>query len=199
MTTDSKKEAEAPPAGFTTMGVLWPQTLELQELEDLIEEHAEALKANGGKLEEIPAIAQLLAFAEDKFLEQLKKWALKSQVLRADAEAAKIERVRIESREKRWAKARESLNGYILRMMVGHNLPKLKTPEVTISVSRNSRPSVRATSEGVLEDLFNAGATFVKRTVTYSLDADAVLQAHEAGEALPDGIVVELGQHVRIS
>lgn len=165
------------------MSELWPQTAPLRTLEDLIEEHAEALEQHGGDLEAIPEIAALLAFDESEFAHQLERWSLKVLVLKADAEAAKIERVRIQARENRWTTAMESLKGYILRQMQGRRVPKFKTPSVSTSVANNSRPSVRAKDDATLETLFASGSLLVREAITYTIDSDAVIALWKQDEA----------------
>lgn len=181
-----------------TMHELWPQTEALASLEDLIEEHAEELARNGGDLEAIPAIAAFLAFEEDKFLAELERWALKVQALLADAQAVKIERERLEAKERRWTKAAESLKAYMVRQMVARSVKKHKTPLVTISAVRNSQPSVRAASESTLEELFAVGSPLVRQVIELKLDSKAAIAAAEAGE-LPEGVTVQVGTHVRIA
>lgn len=181
-----------------TMHELWPQTAPLRTLEELIEEHAEELARNGGDLEAIPEIAAVLAFDETAFLQELERWALKVQALKADAEAVKIERVRLQEKENRWTKAAESLKAYMVRQMEARQLKKHKTPLVTISAVRNSRPSVRAKSESTIEELFALGSPLVRQVIELKLDSDAAIAAAEAGE-LPEGVSVVVGTHVRIS
>lgn len=180
---DAKPASGGQSAPFT-MADLWPQTKPLASLEDLIEEHAEALAENGGNLEAIPEIAALLAFDEPTFLADLERWALKVQALKADAEAVKVERVRLELREKRWAKAAESLKGYMQRQMEGRRIGKHKTPAVTVTLAKNSQSTVRATSESALEELYASGSPLVEQVVSYKLKRDDVLLAHAEDEKL---------------
>lgn len=188
--------AETKAAPFT-MADLWPQTKPLASLEDLIEEHAEALAENGGNLEAIPEIAALLAFDEPTFLADLERWALKVQALKADAEAVKVERVRLELREKRWAKAAESLKGYMQRQMEGRRIGKHKTPAVTVTLAKNSQPTVRATSESTLEELYASGSPLVEQVVSYKLKRDDVLLAAAADEKMIAQLVERFPERLR--
>lgn len=188
----------AQPAPFSTMGDLWPQTAELATLEDLIDKHHEELERNGGDLEAIEEIRAFLAFPEEQFLERLVTWALKVQVLEADAAVAKAERVRLQAKESTWEKAAKNLKGYILGQMKVRNVPKHKTPIVSVSVAKNSRASVRAKDAHTLEELYAIGSPFVKMKVEYVIDSDAVIEAAKNGTELPEGILVETGSHVRI-
>jgi hypothetical protein len=182
-----------------TMAELWPQTAKLTTLDDLIEAHAEELEKNGGDLEAIPEIAAILAFDEPTFLQELERWALKIQALKADAEAVKAERVRLELKEKRWMKSAEHLKSYMHRQMEGRKIGRHKTPLVSITIARNSAPSVRAASEDTLEELHATGSPFVKQEVSYKLERDLILAAQKDGQDLPVGILVSTGTHVRIS
>jgi hypothetical protein len=185
---------------MTTYTEIWPQTEPLRTLDELIEHYAEELDRNGGDLEAIPEIAALLAFDEDAFHEQLERLGLKVLELKADAEAVKIERVRLEVKERRWTKAADAIKGYMKRMLSTRKDPKYKTPRVTISLVNNGgNPSVRAASEEKLEELYQTGSPFVESIVTYRLKVDEILAAHKAGDALPEGIIVERGKHVRIA
>lgn len=198
MTGIKEAQQDAPEADFS-MSDLWPQTAPLKTLDELIEEHAEELEKNGGDLEAIPAIAALLAFDEAQFQTALERWALKVTALKADSEAVKQERVRIQVRETRWAKAADALKGYIQRQMEARQVPKFKSALVSITVARNSAPTVRALSESTLEELFALGSPFVSQQVTYKIDRDLVLGALKNGEAIPEGLIVETGRHLRIS
>lgn len=183
-----------------SMAEIWPQTAPLATLEELIEQYAEDLERNGGDLEAIPEIAALLAFDEAKFHEHLERLGLKVLVLQADATAVKMERVRLQEKETRWTNAAKSIKGYMLRMLTPRNEKKYKSPVVSISLVNNGgNPSVRAANEGTLEELYALGSPFVEQVITYRLHVEAILQAHKNAEALPDGILVERGQHVRIA
>jgi len=180
--------------------MMWPQTAELRTIDELIEEHAEELERNGGDLEAIPAIAELLAYKDEEVQQHIEKLGLKVLGLTADAEAVKIERVRLQQREQRWTNAAKSIKGYLKRLLVGHEIKKVKTPSATISLANNGgRPSVRISDEPKLEELYQTGSPFVQQIVTYRLDTERVLEAVTNGEELPPEILVERGQHVRIS
>jgi hypothetical protein len=179
---------------------IWPQTEPLKTIDELIEQYAEELERNGGDLEAIPEIATLLAFDEEKFHAHLERLGLKVLALKADAEAVKIERIRLELKERRWSKAADAIKGYMKRMLVPREVKKYQSAVVTISLARNGgNPSVRAAGEEKLEELYQTGSRFVEAIVTYRLRTDEILVAHKAGEALPDGILVERGTHVRIT
>ena len=180
--------------------LMWPQTAHLRTIDDLIEEYAEELDRNGGDLEAIPAIAAFLAYKDEEVQQHIERLGLKVLSLNADEEAVKIERQRLQARETRWRKAAVSLKGYIKRLLNVHEVKKVKTPSVSISLVQNGgRPSVRITDEAQLEVLYQTGSPFVQQIVTYRLDTEAVLAAQERGETLPPEILVERGQHVRIS
>lgn len=198
MQTD--KQTSTPDQAHSLGELMWPQTIHLRQIDDLIEEYAEELERNGGDLEAIPAIAAALAFKEEELHAHIERLGLKVLSLTADAEAVKIERQRLQSRENRWTKAAKSLKGYIQRMLSGHEVKKVKTPSVSVSLVNNGgRPSVRIVDEAKLEELYQVGSPFVQQIVTYRLDTEAVLAAVERGETVPPEILVERGQHVRIS
>lgn len=196
----TEKQMSTPEQAHSLGELMWPQTAGLRTIDDLIEEYAEELERNGGDLEAIPEIAALLAFKEEELHAHLERLGLKVLSLTADAEAVKIERQRLQMRENRWTKAAQSIKGYMKRMLAGHQVQKVKTPAVSISLVKNGgRPSVRIVDEAKLEELYQVGSPFVQQIVTYRLDTEAVLAAQERGDTIPPEILVERGQHVRIS
>lgn len=183
-----------------------PRTLRLHEtlealdiLDELIQEHAERIAQGGGDIESIPEIAELLAFAEEKFEEAAERWGLKIRTLLAEAEAAKIEADRINLIVKSKVNAATNLKAYLKRQLEARNITKVQTPLVRLRIQANGGvPSVTAISETTIDTLYAQGSEFVKQTITLSLDAPKIIAASENGEVLPDGILVSRGTHLRV-
>ena len=183
-----------------------PRTLKLYDaiealeiLDELIEEHAALIEAHGGDIESVPAIAELLAFAEDQFQGAAQRWGLKIRSLLAEAEGAKVEQERIEAIVLRKTNAAARLKEYLKRHMEARDIRKIETPLVTMRIQANSQPSVRAVSETTIEELYVQGSEFIRRKEIFDLDREKILTAQAEGVALPDGIVVQKGTHLRVS
>lgn len=171
----------------------------LEILDDLIEEHAAIIEANGGDIEAVPAIAELLAFAEGQFETVVERWGLKVRSLTVEAEAAKSEADRLTAIVNRKVNAAKRLKEFLKRQLEVRQITKVTTPLVTVRIQKNGQPSVRAASEGLIEELYASGSEFIKRKETFDLDRDRILAASDNGEELPAGILIEKGSHIRIA
>lgn len=171
----------------------------LDILDDLIEEYAPQIEAAGGDIEAVPAIAELLAFAEDQFEAVVERWGLKIRALTAEAEAAKIEATRLAVIVRTKENAAKRLKDYLKRQMEARGRQKIASPLVTVRVQANGRPSVRAASEAIIEELYALGSPFVRRRETFALDSEAVLAAQERGDDIPSGVLIEKGSHLRVA
>ena len=182
-----------------------PRTLRLYDavealeiLDDLIEEYADLIAAKGGDIEAVPAIAELLAFAEESFQGVVQRYGLKIRSVLANAEAMKIEVDRLHGQMQRKKNLADRLKEFLRRNMEVREIRKVETSLVTVRVQANGQASVKCESEGRIEELYAAGSPFIKRKETFELDRDAILAAHAAGEVLPEGIVVHKGSHLRV-
>lgn len=178
---------------------LYDTTNALAILDEMIEEYHEQLELNGGDIEAIPEIAQLLAYAEGEWEAAVERWGLAIAALRVEHEAVKLERVRLEQIERRKGNAVERLKQYLKRTFEARGVTKLNFARVTVRVQVNSAAEVRAETETVIEDLYAQGSSLVEQQVSYKLDRDAILRLHKAGEDLPAGLIVRKGTHLRVS
>lgn len=194
-TKDERKEIDRRPRTLK----LYDAIEALEILDELIEEHAALIEAHGGDIESVPAIAELLAFAEDQFQGAAQRWGLKIRSLLAEAEGAKVEQERIEAIVLRKTNAAARLKEYLKRHMEARDIRKIETPLVTMRIQANSQPSVRAVSETTIEELYVQGSEFIRRKEIFDLDREKILTAQAEGVALPDGIVVQKGTHLRVS
>lgn len=170
----------------------------LSILDDLIEEHAALIAAHGGDIEAVPAIAELLAFAEEGFEAAVERWGLKIRSLVAEAEGVKIEADRLAGLQRQKETAAASLKDYLRRQLEARGKTKVATKLVTVRIQANSQPSITATSETVIEELYAGGSPFAAQKVEYVLDRAKILEASKNGEDLPEGIVVRRGTHLRV-
>lgn len=199
MAASARPEPAAhPPQQPRTMR-LYDTIQALDILDELIAEHGEFIEAHGGDIEAVPAIAELLAFAEEQFEEAVGRWGLKIRTLLAEAEPAKMEASRLGAIAKQKDNAATRLKDFLKRQLEGRHIPKVKTDLVTVRVQKNSQPTVRVVSAGALEELYAQGSPFVQEKKEYVINRDAVLGALERGETVPATILVETGTHLRVS
>ncbi len=178
---------------------LYDATEALSILDDLIAEHAALIEAKGGDIEAIPEIAELLTFAEDAFEGAVERWALKIRSLIAEAEGVNVERIRLEALEKQKMNAATRLKEYLRRQMEARQCTKIATALVTVRIQKNGgKPAVSCKSEAKIEELYASGSPFAAQRVQYVLATDAIIAAFEAGEELPEDIVVQRGTHLRV-
>lgn len=178
---------------------LYSATEALSILDDLIAEHAALIEAHGGDIEAIPAIAELLTFAEDKFDEAVERWALKIRSLIAEAEGVKVEADRLAQLQRQKENAAKRLKEYLRRHMEARGKSKIATPLVTARIQKNGgNPSVKAISESLIEELFASGSKFAAQKIEYVLATDTIIAAVKNGEEIPEGITVERGTHLRV-
>jgi hypothetical protein len=74
-------------------------------------------------------------------------------------------------------------------------LTKVKTPLFTASVQNNSVPSVTVDEKLTAADL---PPEFRRVVVTTTIDNSKIVEAFKAGESLPAGVEVKVGNHLRI-
>jgi dTDP-4-amino-4,6-dideoxygalactose transaminase len=182
-----------------------PRTLRLYDaiealdiLDELIEEHSAIIEAHGGDIECIPAIAELLAFAEGDFERTVERYGLKIRTLLAEAEGAKVELDRLQGVVNRKVNAAKRLKEFLKRNLESRDVRKVVTSLVTVRIQANGQPSVSAASEGLIEELYASGSEFIRRKETFDLDRDKILDAQAIGVELPDGILIVKGSHLRV-
>lgn len=83
------------------------------------------------------------------------------------------------------------LKSYLKDSLERMGVKKIETPLFKVRVQNNSQPSIEYTG-----DVSQLPPTF-RRTIIEP-DKKAVLTAWKAGEELPPGFVVEVGQHLRV-
>lgn len=164
--------------------------LKLYEISDAMQAIAEALIENGGDTI-TPELAGQLDAIEGEFEQKVERCVLYIRNLEATAEAAKQEAQRLTVLATSRTNAADSLKRYVKGEMERTEHLKVETPLIVARVQKNSAPSVAYT--GSLDTL---PTEYVR--ITRSLDSRAVIAALKAGAALPEGVAVETGTHLRI-
>ncbi len=168
---------------------------ELERVLDWMGEHEEEIVAAGG---ELPAeIAELLERVEGNFTEKVRRIALVILNLTASARAAHAEAERIAAMARGYERRTEWLKRYLMFQLQRAGTTRVETPTVKVRIQKNTRPSIRCIAPEIPEPY---------RRVRVELDAVAAYEALKRTGCLPDepgrvevdGLLVELGQHVRV-
>jgi hypothetical protein len=149
------------------------------------------LMESGGEL--TPEIEERLDAAEGAFDEKAERVALKIREMEATARAVKEEADRLAARVRSMENGARSLKEYLRMQMERADRPEIKRPLVTIRVHR-SPPSARCLVP--LQELDDHFVRLIPER--FEFDAKAALAAHKAGEALPAGVEIVQGHHVRL-
>lgn len=168
---------------------------ELQAALEWIGEHEEEILTAGGELPR--ELAELLEQLDGDLTENVRRVALVILNLTASAKAAAGEAERIAAMARGYDRQAESLKRYLLFQMQRAGATRVETPTVKVRIQKNTRPSIRCASTEIPEPF---------RRVRVEFDGQAAYNALKAAQALPqepgrtemNGLVVELGQHIRI-
>lgn len=146
---------------------------------------------SGGEL--TPELLELLDSAEGAFDEKCERVALKVRELEATAKAVQEEADRLAARAKSLANGAKGLKGYLLRQMEDADRPEVRRPLITLRVQA-SPAAARCTVP--VEQLPDALVRIVPESRVF--DGRAALDAHKAGLALPAGVEITRGHHLRL-
>ena len=168
---------------------------ELEQVLEWIVEHEEQIVAAGGELP--PELAELLEQVEGDLTEKVRRVALVILNLTASAKAAHAEAERIAAIARSYERQTESLKRYLMFQLERAGTTRVETPTVKVRIQKNTRPSIRLASAHIPEQF---------RRVRVEFDAAAAYHALKAANCLPkepgrieiDGLVIELGRHVRV-
>lgn len=182
---------------MTATITLYERTEALNIVAAFIEEHADVIAENGGTLPD--ELAALLDDAEGEFDSKVEHVALFIRSLGHTADAIKAEEDRLSARRKAIANAAASLTNYLHAHLAGAGKTQVKGVLATVAIQQ-SPPSVTSSlDECGLRNLAQHAPSFVKIIPEQvALDKDAVKRAYAAGDALPEGIAVTRGTHLRI-
>lgn len=162
---------------------LWEISAELDAIAD------ELIEAGGVISEELEAKLDAMTEAFETKAENI---ALVYHDLLEYANAAKAEADRLSKLQKSHKNAADGLKTYLHEYFVRQQVDKLKTARVNIRRQKNSRPSIEWTGPAD-----KAPAAYQK--VEFSVDTQLAYEQWRAGEELPPGFTVALGEHIRIS
>lgn len=152
-----------------------------------------------------PELQQLLDDLAGDAKEKIERVALYVREQLATAAAVDEEAKRLAARSASLKRAADGLKGYLKLQMERLDMPKVQGLLCTVAL-QNNPPAVKSTiTDEELKRHFFGGYTgsalqqfVVEVPASYKLNSRAVLDAHKAGQALPDGLTIEQGQHLRI-
>jgi hypothetical protein len=168
---------------------------ELDEALAWIAEHEEEIVAAGGELP--PELAELLERVEGNLKEKVRRVALVVLNLTASARAAAAEAERLAAMARSYDRQAESLKRYVMFQMQRAGATRVETPTVKVRIQKNTRPSIRCASAEIPEEFQRMRVEFDGQAAYKALKAANRLP-QEPGRVQVDGLVVELGQHIRI-
>lgn len=109
------------------------------------------------------------------------------------AEAAAAEAARLRQVHQTNDRAAQSLKQYLVHALQGSGRTKAGGPIGGARIQANP-PAARCRFDGL-----NIPAPYRRESVSFSFDARAALADHKAGVALPEGVEVVHGQHLRLT
>lgn len=154
------------------------------------------LESEDGEL--TPEMEQLLDHATGNFDEKVERVALVIRELVASAKGINDEAERLAARARSAERAASRLKAYLLAQLLRADVKKVERPLATVRVQANP-PSVRSSlaPEAVLALRQTPLVRVIPERV--ELDSKSIITAWKAGEALPEGVTVEQGCHLRIA
>lgn len=142
---------------------------------------------------------QLWAELEGAIDEKIERWALWTKRQDALADAIKVESDRLAARRTAIKNAIERSRAELQRQMEAAGKDKVKGVLCTVSLQANPAKVVGELDETALADIYADDTRLVRFVpATFALDRKAVLDAHKAGEQIPDGLTVEQTTSIRI-
>ena len=175
---------------------LYDRTAALDVIREWIFEHDEEIRAAEGALPD--ELAELLKQAEGEFEEKAENVALFIRELSGLAKFAKEEADRLAARREHYERSAKGLKDYLHRNLTAAGITKIEGKLCNIGIQKNP-PAVKCSLDSwKLAELHEAEPDIVHERVEYFIDTDFVKATWKAGGALPAGISVEQGTHLRI-
>jgi hypothetical protein len=165
-------------------------TLALYQVVDALLAIGETLEENGGEL--TPDLAEQLDRLEGARDLKVERIVLFMRNLDATAAAADAEAQRLAAIAHRKRAVAARLKEYLKTQLEVAGIAKIETPLCTVRIQKNSRPTIKCT---VPLDTLPEGFIRVRR----EFNSEAAYELYKAQAPLPEGILVELGSHLRIS
>ncbi len=173
----------------------------VDELEQVLEwmgEHEDEIVAAGGELPpHLLELLELLEQVEGNFTEKVRRIALVILNLTASAKAAHAEAERIAAMARGYERRTEWLKRYLMFQLQRAGTARVETPTVKVRIQKNTRPSIRCIAPEIPEPFRRVRVEF-DAAAAYAALKRANCLPEEPGRAEIDGLLVELGQHVRV-
>lgn len=185
---------------MTTALKLYEHVDAYQVVLDWMEEHEDDITAAGGVLP--PELEALLDEIQGDLQDKVERTALVAQNLLANAKAAKGEADRLAALAKGYERQAETLKGYLKYQLERAGVKKIETPTAKVAIQKNGRPSLRLADPNYIPEQFKVQPPppppVFDSQGAYEYLKGAKLLPAEPGVIELDGIVVELGSHLRI-
>lgn len=165
-------------------------TLALYQIVDELQQIGEVLEENGGEL--TPEITVQLDALEGALTGKVERIVLYMRNLDATAAAADSESMRLAEIGKRKRGVAARLKEYLKAQLELAGIPKVETPLCVVRLQRNSRPSI---SCAVPIEQLPEGFIRIKK----EFDKDVAYELWKSGAPLPEGVLVEVGSHLRVN
>lgn len=178
---------------------LYDATDALLDVRVWLEEHSDEIIAASGELP--PELAELLDLAEGQLEAKVERVALYVRELIATADAIDSEAKRLAARAKAARNTADGLKGYLKAQLERVGMTSVKGVLATVRIQKSRAPMTRWLGPALLDDVWGVPQyqRFMHRITTYRLNVDAVVQAKQAGEVLPEGIACEYHTHLRLA
>ena len=144
----------------------------------------------GGEI--TPELQGELDAITDAFEGKVERVALYTRNLIGLAEAAEAEAKRLTELAGVRKRSADGLKGYLMEQLQRVNQTKVVTPLAVVRIQKNSRPSIQWFGPPQL-------IPEPYRRVTITVDGTAAYEGWKRDGMLPDGFVIETGEHLRIS
>jgi len=164
--------------------------LRLWEISEELDALVEKIVEQGGELsaEDEESLGRLSGAFESK----IEGIALHVRNCIANAKAAKVEADRMSAIQRAFENTAKRLKNYALAYMKAQDVQKVETNRCKVRIQTNSRPSIKYMGEP-------GTAPQEYRILTASVDMGLAYEQWKAGDELPDGFVVETGEHLRVA
>lgn len=185
---------------MTTALKLYGHVDAYQVVLDWMEEYEDEIIAAGGVLP--PELEGLLEGVQGDLQAKVERTALVVQNLLANAKAAKGEADRLAGLARSYERQADTLKSYLKRQLERAGVKKVETPTAKVAIQKNGRPSLRLADPNYIPEQFKVQPPppppVFDSQGAYEYLKGAKLLPTEPGVIELDGIVIELGSHLRI-
>jgi hypothetical protein len=170
----------------------------LETVRQWMDDNDELIRQSEGVIPD--ELAALLDLAETQFEDKVERVGLMVREFQACALAVDDEIKRLQQRKKTFDRSADHLKAYLKVNLQRVSAKKVQGKLLTVRIQANP-PALRhaLTTEQLAAWYAREPETApVTKSVTYTLDARALLDQYKRGDVLPEGTWVEQGVHVRI-